>query len=146
MSGLPETDVARVQRWCRARVPEPVCDQVRVEVDVAERDWTGQHRSTELYDPATGQFQPAGSMHAGRFKIGEAVAVLPTGTAVVAGSDRTVESYNLAAGTFTTASGQLPQEYHTGTATALADGRVLIAGGYDPGIRPTANSWLAVRI
>ena len=40
MSGLPETDVARVQRWCRARVPEQVRDQVRVEVDVAERHVT----------------------------------------------------------------------------------------------------------
>jgi len=34
---VPELDVARVQRWCRARVPERVRDQVRVEVDVAPR-------------------------------------------------------------------------------------------------------------
>jgi len=40
MAGLPETDVARVQRWCRARVPERVRDEVRVEVDVAERHLT----------------------------------------------------------------------------------------------------------
>ncbi|MCI0689211.1 MAG: DUF3024 domain-containing protein [Sporichthyaceae bacterium] len=40
MSGLPETDVARVRRWCRARVPETVRDQVRVELDVAERHVT----------------------------------------------------------------------------------------------------------
>jgi Protein of unknown function (DUF3024) len=40
MSGLPETDVARVRRWCRARVPERVRDEVRVEVDVAERHMT----------------------------------------------------------------------------------------------------------
>ncbi len=40
MTGLPETDVARVQRWCRARVPEGVRDQVRVEVDVADRQVT----------------------------------------------------------------------------------------------------------
>src|SRR5581483_6872439 len=37
VSGLPETDVARVQRWCRGRVPEQVRDQVRIEADVAER-------------------------------------------------------------------------------------------------------------
>jgi hypothetical protein len=29
---LPETDVVRVQRWCRARVPELVRDEVRVEL------------------------------------------------------------------------------------------------------------------
>jgi hypothetical protein len=40
MSGLPETEVARVQRWCQARVPAQVRDQVRVEVDVAERHMT----------------------------------------------------------------------------------------------------------
>jgi len=40
VSGLPETDVARVQRWCRDRVPEHVRDEVRVEVDVAERHLT----------------------------------------------------------------------------------------------------------
>jgi hypothetical protein len=37
---LPETDVVRVQRWCRARVPEHVRNEVRVEVDVAERHLT----------------------------------------------------------------------------------------------------------
>ena len=40
MRGLPETDVARVQRWCRDKVPECVRDEVRVEVDVAERHLT----------------------------------------------------------------------------------------------------------
>jgi hypothetical protein len=42
MSGLPATDVARVQRWCRARTPDHVRDEVRVEVevDVADRHLT----------------------------------------------------------------------------------------------------------
>ena len=40
MPALPETDVARVQRWCRARVPEHVRNEVRVEADVAERHLT----------------------------------------------------------------------------------------------------------
>ena len=40
MAGLPELDVARVERWCRARAPDQVRDQVRVEVDVAERHLT----------------------------------------------------------------------------------------------------------
>jgi len=40
MSGLPEMDVARVQRWCRGRVPEHVRDQIRVEVDLTERYMT----------------------------------------------------------------------------------------------------------
>jgi len=37
---LPEMDVARVQRWCAARVPEHARHQVRVEVQVAVRHLT----------------------------------------------------------------------------------------------------------
>lgn len=37
---LPELDVARVQRWCAARVPEHARHQVRVECDVALRHLT----------------------------------------------------------------------------------------------------------
>jgi hypothetical protein len=40
MSSLPETDVVRVQRWCRARVPARARDQVRIEADVADRHVT----------------------------------------------------------------------------------------------------------
>jgi len=37
---LPELDVARVQQWCAARVPEHVRHQVRVECQVAPRHLT----------------------------------------------------------------------------------------------------------
>jgi hypothetical protein len=37
---LPELDVARVQRWCAARVPEHARHQVRVECQVAPRQLT----------------------------------------------------------------------------------------------------------
>jgi Protein of unknown function (DUF3024) len=37
---LPDLDVARVQRWCAARVPEHARHQVRVECDVAARHLT----------------------------------------------------------------------------------------------------------
>lgn len=39
-AGLPETDVARVQRWCESRVPERARHQVRVECEVAQRHLT----------------------------------------------------------------------------------------------------------
>lgn len=38
--GLPEIDVARVRRWCDRLVPEHMRDQVRMEVDVADRHLT----------------------------------------------------------------------------------------------------------
>ena len=37
---LPELDVARVQRWCAARVPEHARHQVRVECELAARHLT----------------------------------------------------------------------------------------------------------
>jgi hypothetical protein len=37
---LPELDVARVQRWCAARVPEHARHQVRVECETAPRHLT----------------------------------------------------------------------------------------------------------
>jgi Protein of unknown function (DUF3024) len=40
MSSLPETDVARVRRWCRDRVPAHIRDQVLIEADITERHVT----------------------------------------------------------------------------------------------------------
>ena len=40
VGGLPELDVARVQRWCAGQVPEHIRDEVRVECDVAPRHLT----------------------------------------------------------------------------------------------------------
>lgn len=37
---MPETDLLRIGRWCRERVPEQLWDQVRVECDIADRHVT----------------------------------------------------------------------------------------------------------
>jgi hypothetical protein len=39
-SGSPETDVARVQQWCRDRVPDAARHEVRIECEVSDRDLT----------------------------------------------------------------------------------------------------------
>ncbi|MGZ4528531.1 MAG: DUF3024 domain-containing protein [Mycobacterium sp.] len=38
--GLPQLDVARVQRWCTNQVPEHMRGEIRVECDVAPRHLT----------------------------------------------------------------------------------------------------------
>jgi len=43
---LPELDVARVHRWCAARVPGHARHQVRIECDVASRHLTIIERRT----------------------------------------------------------------------------------------------------
>ena len=37
---MPETDLLRIGRWCRERVPEHLWDQVRVEAEIADRHVT----------------------------------------------------------------------------------------------------------
>jgi hypothetical protein len=39
-AGLPQLDVARVQRWCANQVPEHIRSEIRVECDVAPRHLT----------------------------------------------------------------------------------------------------------
>jgi hypothetical protein len=49
---LPELDVARVQRWCAARVPEHARHQVRVECQLAPRQLTILERRAPGRDDA----------------------------------------------------------------------------------------------
>jgi len=56
---LPELGVARVQQWCRSRVPERVRDQVRVEVDVAP----GHLTIVECRPPWRGDYLPEWTRH-----------------------------------------------------------------------------------
>jgi Protein of unknown function (DUF3024) len=47
---LPELDVARVRRWCAARVPEHARHQVRVECDASPRHLTIIERRAPWHD------------------------------------------------------------------------------------------------
>ena len=101
----------------------------------------GRSATAELYDPLTGAFSATGSMTARR--VWHALTLLPTGlvlttggetdscggmTCSFAGTIRSAELYDPSAGTFhATGDMTTPREGHT--ATVLADGRVLVAGG-----------------
>ena len=93
--------------------------------------------TAELYDPSTGTWTLTGSMNNGRYW--HTASVLSDGNVLVAGgelyfdyinSTRTAELYNPSTG-FWTLTSSMNLERYLHTATVLADGNVLIAGGYN---------------
>jgi PKD repeat protein len=92
--------------------------------------------SAELYDPASGSFNATGSMAASRDQ--HTATALADGKVLIAGgangannavSLASAELYDPAIGTFS-AVGDMTASRFNHTATSLADGKVLIAGGF----------------
>ncbi|HYP39316.1 MAG TPA: kelch repeat-containing protein [Chloroflexia bacterium] len=106
------------------------------------RDWTGRYKSVEVYDTSAGKFAAKGNMSVARFKLSDATALLPDGRLLVAGGGESVEVYDPAKGTFSTAEGQMDAWRMYQTATTLPNGSVLIVGGYDDKIVGTAQAWV----
>jgi Galactose oxidase, central domain/Kelch motif len=93
------------------------------------------YKSAELYDPATGKFRPTGEMNERR--VGHIAVLLRSGKVLIAGGfvghDTTdsAELYDPASAKFTTVASKMTARRGDPSATLLADGDVLIAGGAD---------------
>jgi len=107
-----------------------------------ERDWSGNLSSAEVYDPKTGRFSPASPLINSRFKLPEEAVALESGQLLIAGGNKAVEVFDLAAGKFAVAAGEISGPWHFMTETKLKDGSVLLAGGYANDDRATAQTWI----
>jgi hypothetical protein len=105
----------------------------------------GRSASAEIYDPITHSFSATAFMSARR--VGHTLTSLPNGTVLAAGGETdscsagfcifagtisSAELYDASTRTFVLA-GQMTADRETHTATVLADGRVLVAGGVSYG-------------
>ncbi len=107
-----------------------------------EQDGFGRYVSAEIFDARKETFREAPDMAAERYKITDAVVALPGGGALVAGGASFAELFAPSSSSFTGVDGSLESSWAFATATLLADGSVLIAGGYDDEIALTAGAWL----
>jgi Kelch motif/Galactose oxidase, central domain len=107
-----------------------------------ERGWNGNLSSAEIYDPKTGKFTAAASLHDARFKLPDEAVLLGSGRLLVAGGSREVEIFDPASGQFLVAAGQMNDARHFMSETKLKDGRVLLAGGYPNNDQATAQTWI----
>jgi len=94
-------------------------------------------RTAELYDPATGTISATGGLTAPNGRAEHATALLPNGKVLLAGGVDNIgnalasaELYDPATGTFS-ATGSMAQSRFRVTAVVLADGRVLVSGGFN---------------
>ena len=105
-------------------------------------DDLGRYASTEIFDPESNAFFSSAVMSEARYKLQDAVAMLPNGEVLVAGGGEVAEVYDVVSGSFREVEGNLGDGRLFMTATALAGGSVLLAGGYGYHSNLTAQAWL----
>jgi hypothetical protein len=108
----------------------------------ADIDGTTVFASTEIFDPDAGHFLAGPRMEHGRYKLVGSVVTLTDGRIVVAGGADRAEVLDPVAGSVYPVSGTLGPARLFLTATAIGGDRILLLGGYDDRIQPTAQAWI----
>ena len=107
-----------------------------------ERDDRGAYRSAERYDPATGRFAAAGTMHAARYKLNGSSVLLRDGTVLLLGGADVSEIYDPVRRLFSVIPEGIGVTRLFAVAALLPDGGVLLAGGYGSGVSSSPQAWI----
>ncbi len=102
----------------------------------------GHFSDSERWKASSGTVSPGPEMREGRYKFLDSVAPLADGRTLVAGSGARAEVLSADGSRFDPVNGRIGRKLAFATATALADGRVLVLGGYDPTIRIDRGAWV----
>jgi hypothetical protein len=103
-------------------------------------DGTILYASTEIYNSRSGTFSAGPQMRLPRYKLADSSVILGDGDILIAGGAPQPEVFR--AGGFAPVTGDLGATRLFLAAAAIDAHRVLITGGYDKAIRPTATAWL----
>ncbi len=101
------------------------------------RDWRGQYKSAEIFDPKTNKFMPTYDMNVARFKVKGGAVLLKNGKVFIGGGGEIAEIFDPNTNTFTKTAGEFGAPLHYASVTLLDDERALIVGGYGNGTRET---------
>ncbi len=107
-----------------------------------ERDSRGVYASAEIYDPVTARFRTGSAMLLPRYKHRGTPVLLPDGRVLLPGGSTRAEVYDPGTGRFAMVAGDARVAGQFSASAPLADGRVLITGGYGEGRGPQAEAWL----
>jgi hypothetical protein len=106
-----------------------------------QRDDKGTFKSTEFYDPRTGEFSSGGDMHLARYKHRGTSLVLRSGKILIAGGAPQSELFDPATGRFAVVAGEARMPGQFSAAALLPAGEALICGGYGGGRGATNRAW-----
>lgn len=108
-----------------------------------ERDANGAYNNAEIFDPQTNTFHKiANTMQNARYKFQGTAVLLQNGTVLIAGGADNAEIFDPKTKSFKAVPGDMGNRKLFATATKLANGQVLLLGGYNRDIAVSNSAWL----
>jgi len=106
------------------------------------RDYDERYASSEIFDPAAVKFSDGPTLNRPRYKHAGSSVLLQSGQVLIAGGATEAEVYDARTKTFSIVAGSSRLTGHFSAVAPLADGNVLITGGYGSDVGPRATAWL----